>query len=224
MDILAIVATVALVVVLLLIYRHYRREQTAAAAAVAERPLQPLAARYSRSSMLGMVMGALTILLACLVFLFDKHTPFLIRALMLGGLVAFSMALPMWGYRFLLRAGDQIIRVDDAGFRDCRLSPDIIPWSTIKDVFEWRNPRGFELIGFILVLDDAQTASLHLPSRSWIDRTLTGKAGGAPLRIAFGGLDVAPHTVLDAVRAHLAVQRSPRAQDAGRARSASELA
>jgi hypothetical protein len=224
MDILAIVATVALVVGPLLIYRHYRRVRAAAAAAVAERPLHPLVARYARPGLLHMMLGGLVMSSACLVFLFEKHTPLVIRVVLFGGLVSSSAVLLMWSYRFLFRAGDQIIRVDDTGFRDCRISPDVTPWSTIKDVVEWRNPRGHELIGLVLILDRARARSLHLPSRSWINRTLTCRDGPLPLRISFGGLDVAPRTMLDALRAHLAAQRPSRAQDAGKVRSASELA
>jgi hypothetical protein len=224
MDIAAIVAVIALVVGPLLAYRHFRRSRAAAAAAIAENPLQPLVARYSRSSMLYMIVGNLVMSSACLVFPFEKRTPPVIGVLMFGGLVGSIMMLLMWSYRFLLRAGDPIIRVDGAGFRDCRISPDVLPWRTIKEVVERRNRGDQELMGFVLVLDDTQATGLRLPSRSWIIRSLTGKVGCAPLRLAFGGLDVAPRTMLDAVRAHLAAQRSPRPRDLGTARPASELA
>jgi hypothetical protein len=60
-----------------------------------------------------------------------------LRAIRYGGVALCGIVFLVWCYRFLFRAGDELIVLDDAGFRDRRISPDIIPWSTIKDVVEW---------------------------------------------------------------------------------------
>jgi hypothetical protein len=59
-----------------------------------------------------------------------------LRAIRYGGVALCGIVFLVRCYRFLFRAGDELIVLDDAGFRDRRISPDIIPWSTIKDVVE----------------------------------------------------------------------------------------
>src|SRR5690349_18287168 len=198
MDVVAIIATIALVLGPLGAYWRQRRVRAAAATAIAEMPLQPVVAHYSRLAVMSILLQVLVWGSGVLIFSFDKRVASEIQALRYYGVVPLGLVFLVWIYRFLFRAGDDVITVDETGLRDCRLSPDVIAWGAIDDVVEQRNPRGFELIGFVLKLGDAQAANLRLPSRSWIDRKLTGESGYRLLRVGFGGLDIAPRTMLDA--------------------------
>jgi hypothetical protein len=212
MDIVAIIVTIALVLGPLLAYRHHRRTRAAAATAIAKMPLRPIVAHYSRSAMLPILLSNLVASSAFLVFAFNERGPVDARALWYCGVVMFGTVFLVWCYRLLFRVGDELIVLDDAGFRDHRISPDIIPWSAIEDVIEWRDPKSRRLLGIVLKIDEAQTANLHLKPRSWIARKLTAGAGNRPLRIASQGLDVAPGTMLAAARGHLAARGLLRAQ------------
>jgi hypothetical protein len=202
MDIIAIIVTIALVLGPLLAYRHHRRVSAAAATAIAKMPLQPIVAHCSRLAMLPILLGNLVGSSVFLIFALDKHVPSDVQpqAIRYGGVALCGIVFLVWCYRFLFRAGDELIVLDDAGFRDRRISPDIIRWSTIEDVVEWRDPKSRQRLGIVLKIDEAQTASPRLKPRSWIARKLNAASGYRPLRIASRGLDVAPGTMLATAR------------------------
>jgi len=163
--------------------------------------------------------------LVCLFVTFAKPAPSVfVLVLMYVGVVFFGTILLIWCYRFLFRAGDDVVTVDDSGFRDSRINSDVIPWRVIKDVAEFRTPKLSELIGFVLKLVEAETASLRVHTRTKLEAILNTTFGFRGYSVTMGGLDVDASTMLKAVRAHLAAQGPPRERDSRTIETSTKLA
>ncbi|UFZ07466.1 hypothetical protein LQG66_14635 [Bradyrhizobium ontarionense] len=205
MDMIAILAVIALILGPLHIYLHNRRIRAAMAAAVAARPLAPLVAHYSRYHMVRLIGAGLAITSTCLVLIFDHRPTYVAKVLLSGGFVAGIAATLLWCYRLICRAGEAVIVVDVAGFWDSRIGPEAIPWSAITRVSE-TTVRGGDLAGFALTVEGARAHGLSL--KRWIDRKLIAASGVRRFEIGFGGLNVAPRTMLSAIRAQIAAQKT----------------
>jgi hypothetical protein len=207
MDIVAIILTMLLVLALpVLALRHFL-VRSREAIATAEMPLRPIVARYSRFRILSLITSGVGMSLTCLFVAFIKPAPpMFVVLLMYFGVIFFGTALPIFGYRFLFRAGDVVVTVDDTGFRDSRISPDVIPWRAVKDVIEFRSPKLGTLLGFFLKLDEAETASLRVNWGIKLETILNAALGFRGYSVSMGALDIDVSTMLRAVRAHHAAQ------------------
>ena len=118
------------------------------------------------------------------------------------GFIFFGGVTLLICYRCICRGGETVISVNTDGLRDTRICSDVIPWTAIRTVrgFRIRNFRTTKtdaLLGFFLVLDEAQRANLHLTLRAKLDEMFGPKG----LYINMAGLDAEPEELLKAVRA-----------------------
>ncbi len=130
---------------------------------------------------LGVLMTALSAAVAFR-WIGDPHPVFISIAYF--GVVLFGLCIVVFAWRLISMRGP-VVTVTPQGIRDIRLSPDLIPWSAVREVKTWQ--FGMQKT-VVLAVDPAVESKLNLaPAMRW-SRGANARLGADGLCVAGQGL------------------------------------